>query len=91
MIQSKNSYFLNKFLASCATYQLAENHKGVGFIFTWESKSTENRQFKSRYCKLFKTASIATQAILQMKDFFPDFLRGAFCQGCPLNSNIQPF
>ena len=31
MIQSQNS-FLNKFSASCATYQLAENHKGIGLI-----------------------------------------------------------
>ena len=86
IIQSQNSYFLNKFLADCATYQLAENHKGFGFLFTWESKSTDisNR-------KLFKTASIATEAILQMKDFFRDFLSGAFCQGCSLNSDIQPF
>ena len=51
MIQSQNSYFLNKFLAAYATYQLAENHKGFGFTFTWESKSTENRQIKWRYCK----------------------------------------
>ena len=43
IIQSQNSYFLNKFLADCATYQLA----GFGFLFTWESKSTENRHFKS--------------------------------------------
>ena len=41
MIQSQNS-FLNKFLASCATYQLAENHKGIGLI--WSSLGNPNQQ-----------------------------------------------